>query len=87
MTSEKRAELEARLASYKEALSAAVEQQLQIITRGVRSYKLDTGEGNQSTVKMTAEDIAETIRFLESRIENLEQKLSGGGVTYISLDR
>lgn len=81
---EKEAELakyEARLVQLNALFDSAAD------ATGLSSYKFDSGEGSQQAKFRSLDEVMDSIRFHESRINRLRGELRGTGVYNLNLRR
>ena len=71
---------QARLNKAKELLEAAEDAQLQIMAGTMESYKIDTGQSQQTVTKLNITVFDKMIDALMNRIATLETRISGCGV-------
>lgn len=77
LSSSTRASLIEKKAKLEELLEAAYDAFELNITSAKKSYKLDTAEGMQSTVKQSLKEQRETIEHLEAQIDRIDRRLRG----------
>lgn len=75
------ATLEAQLVQLNAAYSAAADP------TGISSYRFDSGEGSQQAKLRPLNEIMDSIRFTQSRINRLRGELRGTGVYVANLRR
>ena len=85
MTTKQR--LEDRLAKKEASLEIAYTAYDKLLAETNGSYRFDSGEGSQSTKKRELEDLKKQIEYLESQVDGLRRRLSGLGLTRITLSR
>lgn len=71
--------IQARITATKEAIIAAEDAQLAILTGGVQSYTLDTGQTRQTVTKANISELKNYIDALYNRCATLEARLNGSG--------
>lgn len=68
---------QSQIIAYEAAIDA-------IVTDGVQSYTLDTGQSNQIVTKLNLAATQRTLDSLYNRCATLEARLNGSGVTTVA---
>lgn len=58
-----------------------------VIAEPVKKYRFDSGDGSQQAERLSPEDIKKQINQLESEIDAICRRLSGKGLTNVTLRR
>jgi len=53
----------------------------------IESYSFDSGDGRQTAKRRKLEEIEKTIKSIEARLDAIKRRLSGFGLTTLSLRR
>lgn len=69
----------ARITKIKETIEAYEDAALALAAGGIQSYKLDTGQTNETVTRLDLEWINATIDGLYNRLATLEARLYGSG--------
>lgn len=64
------------------SLTAAQEAELALMTGGIQSYSIDTGQGRQSVTRANITELRNYIDYLTSRLQYWYIQLNGGGAGY-----
>jgi len=72
--------LQARITATETAIAAYEEAILQIGTKGVESYILDTGQSRQSVTKINLSTMQKVLDSLYNRLAVLQARLNGANV-------
>jgi len=75
-----RTELLARLTTSRAQLDIAQTTYTELLSKQNKNYMFTSGEGSQQASKVRLKDLREEIEWLRQDIEDLEQKLYGGGI-------
>lgn len=87
LTAAKRTELEAELAALETELAALTAAYTNALSSGMKSYKLDTGEGSQSATYMSVIDLDKIITRKRTQIASKKRELTGGHIRRWNLNR
>ena len=87
LTAARRTELENELTALETELAALESAYTTVLASGMKSYKLDTGEGSQSATYMSIKDIKESLDLTRSQIATKKRILTGGNMRRFTLNR
>lgn len=87
LSSDRRAQLLARLEARDAQLTQAYETYLSSLTAGTERYRFDSNEGSQSAWKTSLRDLEKVISILERQVDHLYRKLNGTGIVNFALRR
>jgi hypothetical protein len=87
LSSDRRAQLLARLAARDAQLTQAYETYLALLESGNKRYKFDSNEGSQSAWKWDLKELEQVIYSLERMVDHISRKLNGEGVVNMTLRR
>ena len=87
LTAAKRTELGDELTVLETRLSALNTAYTSVLESGMKSYKLDTGEGSQSATYMNIDDLQKNIDLVASQIASKKRVLTGGNMRRFTLNR
>ena len=87
LSSEKRAELEAKKARLETLLNEAYDTYESMLGSKNKSYRFDSGEGSQSATKHTLKEMTDTIEHLEAHLDHICRRLRGGLVVNLNVRR
>lgn len=87
LTAAKRTEIEAELTVLETRLAALNTAYTSVLASGMKSYKLDTGEGSQSATYMNIDDLQKNIDLVTSQIASKKRVLTGGHMRRFTLNR
>ena len=87
LTAAKRTELETELTALETELTALTTAYASVLASGMKSYKLDTGEGSQSATYMSIKDLKDAIDLTRSQIASKKRVLTGGHLRRFTLNR
>lgn len=87
LTAAKRTELEEELTALETRLALYVTAEVNALTSGMKSYKLDTGEGSQSATYIDVDKLADKIDLIKSQIASKKRVLTGGNMRRFTLNR
>ena len=79
--------LQDRLARKEASLELAYSTYDELLSESNESYRFDSGEGSQSTKKKKLEEFKKQIDSLEAEADGIRRRLSGLGLTRITLNR
>ncbi len=71
-----------RIAKTK-ALILAYEDAILALSTGAQSYTLNTGQTQQTVTKGNVASLRDTLKWLESRLANLQADACGGAATHV----
>jgi hypothetical protein len=71
-----------RIAKTK-ALITAHEDAILALSTGAQSYTLNTGQTQQTVLKANVASLRDTLKWLESRLADLQADDCGGGATHV----
>lgn len=74
--------IQERIAATKLAI-IAYENAILVLSNGVQSYSLDTGQTRQTVTKHQLGSLRLQLTDLENRLQNLQNQLAGGGALYV----
>jgi hypothetical protein len=74
---------EARITKTKE-LILAYEEAILALSTGAQSYTLNTGQTQQTVMKGNLASLRDTLKWLETRLANLQADACGGGATHVT---
>lgn len=72
-----------RITKTKE-LIIAYEDAILALSTGAQSYTLNTGQTQQTVTKGNIASLRDTLKWLESRLANLQADQCGGGATHVT---
>lgn len=87
LSSARRAQLQANLATKQKQLIAANALMDHLLADPTSSSSIDTGEGRQQFSNRKLEDVQKQIDVLQSEINRIQNKLLGGGIVNMTLRR
>lgn len=88
ISSERRAELEARKATLDTRIAALDAAYLDALeSGGVKSYSFNSGEGSQRTEYRTLEEMQDALDRMEAQRQRIINILAGKGIMYSGLRR
>jgi len=87
LSTSRRNELNARLIKRRASLVLAEATYDELIASGITSYRFDSTEGEQQTVRQKPGDVKKQIDMLEAEIDSIARKLTGGGIVNMGLRR
>jgi len=87
MSSTTIARLQARLTKLEDQIDLIDTTLDTMVTQDVESFALNTGEGSQTVRRYTAIELDDLRRRLETRAENIRQRLAGYGVVNMNVRR
>ena len=87
LTAARRTELEDELTALETRLALYVAAEANALASGMKSYKLDTGEGSQSATYMDVDKLSDKIDLIKSQIASRRRILTGGSVRRITVNR
>jgi hypothetical protein len=88
ITSTERARIVTAITTKETQLAAVNAAYLESLTNAeIQTFTFDSGEGKQSTTRRKPGELADAINRLESEINRLRRRLTGGGIVNMNLRR
>ena len=87
LTSVQKTNIQAEIASYEEQLALLNQGIKATLGTGIKSYKIDSGEGSQQVTYMTPKEMLDQKRLIMNQITVLNQKLNCTRTTSVKMRR
>lgn len=87
LTSNRRAQLKARLAKREASLVIVEATYDKLLASGVESYRFDSTEGEQQTKRRNLSEVKAQMDSLQAEVDNLRKALAGQGIVNMNLRR
>lgn len=79
--------LQKQLATIEGQIDTANESMNKVLANDIQSFSFNSGEGSQSSTRWSVSQYESIISKLEKKAESIRQRLSGLGVTSLSVRR